>query len=509
MPRHLHCAILLSLLCGCSAASSFTRPEGDGGWNQQRRSEELLRASTPVVPAAASEPEASAPAPKTGMPATTSLSRPLALADALALAERHNRTIAIAEQGVEMAASDVAAARSVLLPKTTLQAGYTWYSDPLTNTVDLPAGVLPDGSPSPVITIREQDFGNVSAAVRLAIDISGELRHGMKAAQASYRAEKSRAWATTLTEQRTVVQTYLGLLQARRLRDVTAQTVAVYERQLADAESQFHEGRLTKNGVLVVQVVLSAARQRLLRGDVEISRLRRALNKVTGLPIDAATEVADMPGRPALPDVEDAVAQTNRNSPALAALLEEAQSIDEKTTSLTRARFPRVAATAGYDATSAATTEPRAYASAGLGVQWDLGSDLARESEITKMQHAATRTRALLDRSARELEELVRSAHDAESERLAAADAAEIAVTQAEENLRIRQQQFGVGRATSEDVLNAASLLARERARMATAGYQAYARRAELQQLMGRSLAELAGSQPANYQEKQDQRPPQ
>ncbi len=63
---------------------------------------------------------------------------------------------------------------------------------------------------------------------------------------------------------------------------------------------------------------------------------------------------------------------------------------------------------------------------------------------------------------------------------------------QAEENLRIRQQQFEVGRATSDDVLDANALLALERASVATALYQAHTRRAELQRLMGRPLDVLA-----------------
>ena len=487
--------------------SSFTRPEGNGGWSQQRRSEERAAAAAkftppPEAPRAATPRAQGAPAPEAQ--GVQKIPRVLSLADALAMADRYNRTIAIAERTTDMAAEDVGVARSALLPKTTVQAGYTWYTDPLTNSVTLPPDL---GLASPVVTVREEHFGTVSAAMRLALDISGELRHGLDAAQASYRAEEARTWATTLSEQRSVVQAYLGLLQAERLNDVTKQTVAVYERQLSDAQSQFDQGRLTKNGVLVVQVALSNAHQRLLRGDVGIARMRRALNKVVGLPVDAATEIADVPGRPVLPDVEDAVSEANRSSPVLGALLEEAQAIDERTTALTRARFPRVAVTAGYDASSAEIVQPQSYASAGVGLQWDLGSDLGRESEIAKLHQAAKRSRVLLDRSARDVEEMVRGAYDAALERLAAVDASEVATRQAEENLRIRREQFAVGRATSEDVLDASVMLSRERAGLATARYQAHARRAELQQLMGRPLEDLA-SPAQQSQASQNQRPP-
>jgi len=86
----------------------------------------------------------------------------------------------------------------------------------------------------------------------------------------------------------------------------------------------------------------------------------------------------------------------------------------------------------------------------------------------------------------------VRGTHEAAAERLAALAAAEAGVGQAEENLRIRQQQFEVGRATSEDVLDAEALLAAQRATLASALYQAQTRRAELQRLMGRPLDALA-----------------
>jgi outer membrane protein TolC len=58
-------------------------------------------------------------------------------------------------------------------------------------------------------------------------------------------------------------------------------------------------------------------------------------------------------------------------------------------------------------------------------------------------------------------------------------------VSQADENLRIRQQQFDAGRAQSEDVLDAEAILSSQRATLATALYQAQTRRAEVQQLTG------------------------
>ncbi len=130
--------------------------------------------------------------------------------------------------------------------------------------------------------------------------------------------------------------------------------------------------------------------------------------------------------------------------------------------------------------------EPNLIGSGFVGFAWDLGTDRRREARIAEARIAAGQNRTRIERELRELEEAVRATQRAAEERLAALAAAEVAVGQAEENLRIRQQQFDAGRATSEDVLDAEALLAAQRATLASALYQAHTRRAELQQLMGR-----------------------
>lgn len=412
--------------------------------------------------------------------------RKLDLATALELADRHNRSIAAAAASVDAAAADVAIARSALLPAAGVRGGYQWYSDEQTSSVNV---VLPDGT-TPVVAVREKDFATVSAAVRLAIDLSGELRHGLGAAQASYRAEAARAWATQLEEERAVTAAYYGLLEAEQLRDVASRTVALHERQLADASVRFDQGRLTKNEVLVVDVALVTSRQSILVLDNAIATARRTLNRATGLAVDAPTEAVDVAGRPDLPPLDTALSEARAKNPLITAMLEETQAADARLTSARRARLPRFGASAGYDATTAETLTPNDYASAGVSVDFDLYS-FRREGEIARLDAGSRRTRVLLDRSVREIEALVRDSHDRVRERLAAIDAAQVGVRQAEENLRIRQVQFDEGRATSEDLLDAAEIATRQRAFLASALYQAHARRAELQQLMGQPLSGL------------------
>jgi outer membrane protein TolC len=463
------------LLAGCSMLG----PAGDGGWNPERREAELERARAMSGVPAAALPDDLGP----GQP----LPRTIDLTTALDLASRHNRSMKAAEASVDAAAGSVAVARSALLPSHQLRGNWSWYSDEQTNSVEF---TLPDGT-QPVVTVREDSFGTAGAAVRLALDFSGELRHGLYAAQAGYRAEQARAWATRLEEETSVLAAYFGLLEAERLREVAVHTVALHEKQLRDAKSRLDQGRLTKNEVLVVDVALATTRQLVLQLENAIHTARRRLNRTTGLPVGAPTEARDVGGRPDLPDVAKALEAARVSNPLVASMLEEVRAADERLTAAKRSRFPRVSGNAGYDATTADTLDPNNYGTVGVNVDFDLYS-FGREGEIARLDAASRQSRLLLDRSVREVEILVRDSHDRVRERLAAIDAATVAVGQADENLRIRQVQFNEGRATSEDLLDAAELAARQRGQLASALYQAHTRRAELQQLMGAPLADLA-----------------
>jgi outer membrane protein TolC len=471
---------VLALLAGCSLGARLTRPEGDGGWSPERRSRARgALAERAGVTRTKGLPEAAPPVP-------------LALADALSLAATRNRRIAQAEKQLGIAREQVWEARGQLLPATTGSGRYTWYTDPLTNQVRFPSGILPPGAAPPAITVREDEVGVVNATVAVPIDLWGELRQGLAAAQAGYRGERARLWATQLDEQALVVRAYFRLLEARRLRTVTEQTLAAERRQLASAESRFTSGRLTKNDLLIVQVAVRSSEQEILQRDLAIAEARWGVNQAVGLAVDAPTEVVDVAERPELPSADEALAQTWRTNPVLLALLEEQQRLEARASALARGRFPRLSGGGAVDYSSSDILQPQTIGSGFVGFSWDLGTDTRREAEIAQAEIAAEKNRLALEAELRSLEAAVRFAHQATAERLAALDAASIAVGQAEENLRIREQQFDAGRATSDDVLEAQAVLARQRATLASALYQAHTRRAELQQLMGASLEALA-----------------
>jgi outer membrane protein TolC len=206
------------------------------------------------------------------------------------------------------------------------------------------------------------------------------------------------------------------------------------------------------------------------------------------LAVNTPTVVADLTTPPSVPEVDDALRAAWEHNPLIVSRMEEQQRLEETLVSLERSRLPRFAGGGAYDWTSSDIVLPQDVGSAFVGLTWDLGTDWRRESDIAAARASSERNRIALEREMRALEAAVRLAREAVDERMSALAAARAAVAQAEENLRIREQQFDVGRATSDDVLTAVTLLARERATSATALYEAHARAAELRQLMGLSV---------------------
>ena len=465
----------VALLASCRPIARLTRAEGDGGWTPARRQEALAEiASRANVSLDAAPP----PAPPAG---------PLDLPTVVAMAAANNRRVGEAVEQLAIARERVNDARGRLLPATTGSGRYSWYSDAQT----IKAPPLPGVPRDSRFTFRENELGVLNGTAVMPIDLSGELRHALAASQAAYRGERARLWATTLEQQRAAINAYFALLAAIRLREVTDQRVALQRDQLDHARSRFDSGRLTKNEMLVVAVALETTEAERIQRDLDIDRARWTLNETIGLTVDAPTEVADVGVRPITPSAPDALRMAYAANPMLVGLLEEQQRLDEAAQSLARSRFPRFNGGGTIDYSNTSVAAPRDIASGFVGFTLDLGTDGRREADIAAARHGAEQNRIAIEGALRALESAIRGAQRAVEARLAALDAAEKSVGQAEENLRIRQQQFDAGRATSDDVLDAEALLSVQRATLATARYEAHTRRAELQQLMGLPLEDV------------------
>jgi len=471
--------VVLVVALALSACATLTKPEGDGGWSPARRQEEVQARAE-----AAGVSTTTPPPPDPEVDPT----RPLSLADALELARTRSRRIAIAERELSMYEQRVWQARGRILPNVRGSGRYSVYTDELTTPVLLPPSLANVAGGIPDVAIRQKDFTTVNGTLRVPIDVFGELTKSLTAAQAGYRGEKARVWATTLDEQLAVVRAYYDLLASQRLREVTELTLELEEEQLRQARARERAGRLMRNEVLVVEVALQDSQQRLLQHEIAIDSARWTLNRAIGLPVDAPTTVDDVTDRPDLPTSDEAREDAHAHNPIIESMIQEQQRLDDVVHAKTAALLPRFDTGATIDYSTATIVQPQRVGGGYVGFTWDVDTGGAARAELAEARIAADRQRLALEAELRRLDVAVRTSRRAVEERLAALATAESAIAQAEENLRIRRQQFDAGRSTSEDVLDAQALLSAQRATLATALYQAHVRRAELQQLMGLPL---------------------
>jgi outer membrane protein TolC len=470
--------VVLVVAGGCSAVHVLTRPEGDGGWTASERREQLsARAQSAEVSLDATPLEAER-------------SETLTLDDVMRLAAANRRVIE-ADRSVDIARAGVDQARGRFFPNVTGRGRYDWFTDSQTVEIDLPPGLLLPGTALPTAVIRERDFFSVNGTATAPIDVFGELTKNLTSAQAGYRAEEARRAGVLLGEQVAATRSYFGLLEAQRLIEVARQTLDSQRQQLRNAQARVDQGRLTRNELLVVQVAVRNTEQELLQLELRERRARWNLNQLIGRPIDAPLELADVVTPPALPPADAALREAFATNVTLRILVEEQQRLQDAASSLARGRLPRFHGGGTIDYSTQEIIQPQRIGGGFVGFTWDV-LDAPRDAEIAKARIAIEQNRTRIERTLREVEAAVRATHGAAEERLAALATAETAVVQAEENRRIRAQQFDVGRATSEDLLDAETLLARQRAALATSRYQAHVRAAELEELIGRPLESFA-----------------
>ena len=476
--------VLLPLAVACGPARVLTRPEGNGGWSETRRRDELeRRATAAAVPL---DPEAPPPGPDDA-------DAPLSLGQVLALATSGNRRIAEAERGVDAAAARVRDTRGRLLPETIQTGRYNAYTDPLRNNVSIPTITGGNGEtfggPSSFV-IRQQRFGRLNTTSTLPLDVTGQIWKTLTAAQAGYRGE---ARAPVGHDARAaggrhprVLRPARGAAAARGRRSRTSPSTASSSATRRAASTPAGSPRTSCSSS---RSRCRIAEQELRRRDFAIDQARwrstrPSVGRSTRRPASSTCAA-----RPDLPTGRRGAARRLREQPDARALCRGAAT----SRGHRRARSPAAACRASRAAAPRLDQRDdpaaaHASASGFVGFDWDLGTDTPTRRQQAEARIAAEHNRLAIERELRELEGAVRDTRDAADERLAALDTARAAVGQAEENLRIRHQQFDVGRATSEDVLDAQAPAARQRAMLATALYQAHTRRAELQELMGLPL---------------------
>ena len=400
-----------------------------------------------------------APAPALAEP------RRITLADAIALASSQNVEATVGREQITASEARVRAARAQRLPTLGIKGNVFVWNEAI--EIELAPGT----------SISGRDQVTASLDVTIAQPISGALVIGklVELERRGVDARRAELEQTKLDLAYRAAEAYLGALQAATLRDVAQTSVTQIEANLTRAEALEAAGILFDVDLLRLQAQRDALIQQVLEAQSTYDVARRGLALLLGLPDGTELELAPVDtSPPAVPGTEaEAAAAARRKRPELRAA--EAQLAQARLgIAVQRANYyPNVVAIGQYSHTEgqgAFAIKDSAFV--GLTVDWNLwdwGQRKAGVDEARANARAAGLSRdALADAMALD----ARSKWVAASTRRQTLAVTASGLRAAEEAHRLQQVRFDAGAATTTDVIDAETEVARARAQATIARYQ-------------------------------------
>ncbi len=199
------------------------------------------------------------------------------LQDAYEVALATNEVVKIAEEGAVQAGSRVDQAWTYLYPRLTAQGAYTKYNE-----------VLPPNATTNVF----QPLDEVRASLILTQPLytGGRTLAGLRIANNSNEASKrdlSSAKQVTLLN---VTEAYYGVLKARRMTEISRNSLERMERhkKVTEREAATRRTKANVSALLRANTLVSQARIALVKAEDGLKIARKKLNLLTKLPEDAA-----------------------------------------------------------------------------------------------------------------------------------------------------------------------------------------------------------------------------
>lgn len=213
---------------------------------------------------------------------------PLTLDAAVSEAVQNNRLIAEAALRLKAAVEAEKSARADLLPKLSAQYGYA-------NFKETPYVVF-NGMP---LDSWKKDRYAWDAQIAQALFTGFALTTRRKIAELGIAMSEMETDQARMDVVRDVKLRFFNLLLAKRLVEVSGETVAQLESHVADAKAFFDQELIPENDLLRSQVALAQARQHRVAAKGHLDVAVAALNETLKRDITATTVITEAPPGPA------------------------------------------------------------------------------------------------------------------------------------------------------------------------------------------------------------------
>jgi outer membrane protein len=388
----------------------------------------------------------------------------LTLAQAVDAAVSDNPELAIQQRSIDVADARVESAKRLRLPVLSVDANLNLWDSPLDLSFELPPGVNIEFPPT-----RVRDQVTSTSSVTLTQPISGLTvvgkminveRSGKKLAE----AQLSGARLDVATQAATL---YLRAMQARAGVDIASQTVTQLDAQAARAKTLEASGVLAKVDLMKIDSRRSQAAQDVLGAQDGFAQALDALALLLGLPSGNGLEtVDDLPQ--ALPpppwDEPTALQIAAAKRPELLTAQVQAEQADGAVLVKRADYFPNIMAIGQYQHNEGqGALGQKNAAFVGLTLKWNIFDWGKRGEDMREVRGRAAQAHLIANRAkdnvALDVRGKLRSAQTSYKQ----LDVAQQGLATAEEAYRIESVRFQNGGATTLDVLDAETDVARAR----------------------------------------------
>jgi len=349
---------------------------------------------------------------------------------------------------------------------------------------------------SQTIPVAERDSFTLGLKVRQLLFDFGRTDATVRAATLDV---ETRRLETSLVGNRSALRfilTYISLLRAEKRLALQEQEVTRFAAHRNDTRALLEEGTITENDLLQAEVRLSDAVQRRLQAEnfraLAAAQVNSLLQRPLALPV--ATQEVSEPGAVGVESsLDEALAAAVRERVEFKGISMRRASTEERRTAVRKEYYPKLYVAGGYDYTQNEYTVHEGNWSLQAGLDFNIfaggvtGEKLRqKERELSLLE----RTREqLLDAVQLEVQEGFLSLQTARSR----VSAAERAVEQAQENLRLQQLRYNEGVGTATEVLDAVSLATMAEQNFLNARYDVIEARARLGFAVGSDLVAAWG----------------
>jgi outer membrane protein TolC len=389
------------------------------------------------------------------------LSAPLSHAEtleqALDLAVKADRRMAASERQIEVADNNAQAARALAMPQVSLSGAYVSLSEQPAMVLDLSALSIPVTE----LPLAERSSAAWRFGATLPIYTGGRISNTIEAADHGSAAATQDRVRTEQEVRMDAAEAYANVLRATHLLNVAdsgVQTLKTHERDVNDLREQ---GLVALNDVLAVQVALANATQDRIRVANALDMARAAYNRLLGRPLDAEVVIDEVVAVEKSGSLAQASEQALATRAELQALEHQMQALRRQADAARGASKPTVAITAGYDHLQNPYLAHEGTWGVLLGVNWTLFDGGLARHQAGALDARSEAVADLRRDAASKIELQVRNAWLSVQESRSRIDAAQTAMAQADENLRVARDRYQSGVGTNTEVLDAETLRVR------------------------------------------------